>query len=73
MREVCKVSYIPPRCIADTDDGQLGREILDITAAAIKPGITTDELDVICHQATIKRNAYPSPLNYRKFPKSICT
>lgn len=56
MREVCR----------------LGREILDITAAAIKPGVTTDELDEICHNATIARNAYPSPLNYRRFPKSIC-
>ncbi|KAG6334582.1 hypothetical protein ID866_4505, partial [Astraeus odoratus] len=35
--------------------------------------ITTDELDAIVHQATIDRNAYPSPLNYRKFPKSVCT
>ncbi|CCA75578.1 probable methionine aminopeptidase [Serendipita indica DSM 11827] len=51
----------------------LGREILDITAAAVKPGVTTDELDAICHKATIDRNAYPSPLNYRRFPKSLCT
>ncbi|PPR04919.1 hypothetical protein CVT24_007163 [Panaeolus cyanescens] len=52
---------------------KLGREVLDITAAAIKPGITTDELDEIAHNACIERNAYPSPLNYRNFPKSICT
>jgi methionyl aminopeptidase len=52
---------------------QLGREVLDIAAAAIKPGITTDEIDAIVHQATIERNAYPSPLNYREFPKSVCT
>ncbi|EJD05903.1 methionine aminopeptidase [Fomitiporia mediterranea MF3/22] len=52
---------------------RLGREVLDIAAAAIKPGITTDEIDDIVHQATIERNAYPSPLNYRRFPKSVCT
>jgi len=52
---------------------KLTREVLDIVAAAVRPGITTDELDAICHQATVERNAYPSPLNYRKFPKSICT
>ncbi len=51
----------------------LGREVLDIAAAAIKPGITTDELDEIVHNETIKRKAYPSPLNYYNFPKSLCT
>jgi methionyl aminopeptidase len=41
-------------------------------ASHIRPGITTDELDAICHEACIERNAYPSPLNYVKFPKSVC-
>ncbi|CAG8814754.1 2779_t:CDS:2, partial [Dentiscutata erythropus] len=57
MRKVCK----------------LAREVLDIGAAAIKPGITTDEIDRIVHEATIERDCYPSPLNYYEFPKSICT
>ncbi|KAL5529160.1 hypothetical protein ACEPAG_5134 [Sanghuangporus baumii] len=52
---------------------RLGREILDIAGAAVKPGITTDEIDAIVHQATIERDAYPSDLNYRRFPKSVCT
>ncbi|KLO18572.1 methionine aminopeptidase [Schizopora paradoxa] len=52
---------------------RLGREILDIAAAAVGPGITTDEIDEIVHNATIDRNCYPSPLNYRMFPKSVCT
>ncbi|KAI4527840.1 methionine aminopeptidase [Schizophyllum commune Tattone D] len=52
---------------------RLGREILEIGAAAVRPGITTDEIDEIVHNATIERNAYPSPLNYRNFPKSVCT
>lgn len=51
----------------------MGREILDLAASHVKPGITTDELDAIVHEATISRNAYPSPLNYKKFPKSVCT
>jgi len=53
--------------------GKIGREILDIAAAHVKPGVTTDEIDRIVHEATIERGAYPSPLNYRNFPKSCCT
>jgi methionyl aminopeptidase len=52
---------------------QLAREVLDIASAAIRPGITTDAIDFIVHEAIIERNAYPSPLNYRNFPKSVCT
>ena len=53
--------------------GLLAAEVLSTTAAAIEAGVTTDELDAICHEATISRGAYPSPLNYHGFPKSICT
>ncbi|KAF8323195.1 methionine aminopeptidase [Clavulina sp. PMI_390] len=52
---------------------RLSREVLDIVASHLRPGITTDELDVIVHEETIKRKAYPSPLNYREYPKSVCT
>ena len=47
--------------------------MLDIAARALRPGITTDEIDAIVHAACIERDAYPSPLNYRNFPKSVCT
>src|SRR3989338_973315 len=52
---------------------RLGREVLDIAGAAVRPGITTDEIDKIVHEETLKRDCYPSPLNYRGFPKSCCT
>lgn len=52
---------------------KLAREVLDAGAAAIKPGVTTEEIDAIVHQACMDRNAYPSPLNYYNFPKSVCT
>jgi methionyl aminopeptidase len=52
---------------------QLAREVLDIAASHIRPGVTTDEIDAVVHQACIERNAYPSPLNYRHYPKSVCT
>jgi methionyl aminopeptidase len=35
--------------------------------------VTTEEIDRIVHEATIKRGAYPSPLNYHGFPRSVCT
>lgn len=53
--------------------GKVAREVLDIAGQAVRPGITTDEIDALVHQETIKRGAYPSPLNYHGFPKSCCT
>ena len=38
-----------------------------------EPGVTTEELDRICHAVTVGNGAYPSPLNYMGFPKSLCT
>jgi methionyl aminopeptidase len=52
---------------------KLGREILDLAHSLVRPGITTDEIDRVVHAATVARGAYPSPLNYRNFPKSLCT
>jgi methionyl aminopeptidase len=53
--------------------GRAAAEVLALTGAAVRPGITTDELDAICHEACIERGGYPSPLNYNGFPKSLCT
>lgn len=52
---------------------RLAREVTDIAGRAVKPGVTTDELDRIVHEACMERGAYPSPLNYFNFPKSVCT
>ena len=52
---------------------RMGREVLDIAGKALRPGVTTDEIDRIVHEATIERECYPSPLNYYNFPKSVCT
>ena len=57
MRKVCK----------------LGREVLDIGGAMCLPGVTTEQIDEAVHKACIKRDSYPSPLNYYYFPKSVCT
>ncbi len=53
--------------------GKIAREVLDTVLAHVRPGITTDELDRIAHNRTVELDAYPSPLNYMGFPKSICT
>ena len=51
----------------------LARHVMDVVAWAIEPGVTTEELDRICHAVTVGNGAYPSPLNYMGFPKSLCT
>ncbi len=54
--------------------GHLAAEQLTMIAPHIKPGVTTDELNDICHDFTVNvQNAIPAPLNYHGFPKSICT
>jgi methionyl aminopeptidase len=53
--------------------GRVAAEVLAETGAAVRPGVTTDELDVICHEACLRKGAYPSPLNYHGYPKSLCT
>ncbi|QDZ23099.1 methionine aminopeptidase [Chloropicon primus] len=57
MREACKVA----------------REVLDSATRMIKEGVTTDELDRVVHDTCIELGAYPSPLNYYNFPKSVCS
>ena len=53
--------------------GKLAAEILDFIAAFVKVGISTDELNKLCHDKIIENGAIPAPLNYKGFPKSICT
>lgn len=66
--------------------GSAARRVLRAVAAEIAPGVTTDHLDEVCHEACIAEGGYPSPLGYpgppatnpedndtRNFPKSLCT
>ncbi|MDP7598504.1 MAG: type I methionyl aminopeptidase [Acidimicrobiales bacterium] len=53
--------------------GRAAAEILFEVAPHVVPGATTDRLDEVVHEATIARGGYPSPLNYRGYPKSVCT
>lgn len=53
--------------------GRLAAETLDMITPYVRPGVTTGELDRICHEFILAHGAIPAPLNYRGFPKSICT
>ena len=53
--------------------GRLAAETLDMITSHVEPGVTTEELDRLCHDFIIDHGAVPAPLNYRGFPKSICT
>lgn len=54
--------------------GKLAAEVLEMIGPFVKEGITTDELDKICHDYIVDvQKAIPAPLNYLGFPKSICT
>lgn len=52
--------------------GRLAIETLDMVEASLRPGMTTDEINTLVHEFTLKHNAVPAPLNYRGFPKSVC-
>ena len=72
---------IPPRSLIKTPEEiegikkscKLTKSILDELNTIIKPGITTNEINNWVHQKTLDNNAIPAPLNYKGFPKSICT
>ncbi len=53
--------------------GAAAAEVLLIAGSLVAPGVTTDSIDARVHEEALARNAYPSPLNYRGFPKSVCT
>ncbi|NOY66167.1 MAG: type I methionyl aminopeptidase [Gammaproteobacteria bacterium] len=54
--------------------GKLAADVLEMIEPYVKQGVSTDELDKICHDFIVdEQNAIPAPLNYRGFPKSICT
>ncbi len=53
--------------------GRLAAETLDFITEHVRPGVTTEELDRLCHDFIVRHGAVPAPLNYKGFPKSICT
>ena len=76
-------SSAPPKAVTvkSADDiakmrvaGRLAAEVLEMIGEHVRPGVTTGELDRICHNYIVEQQqAIPAPLNYRGFPRSICT
>jgi methionyl aminopeptidase len=52
---------------------RLAAETLVVVGEKLRPGMTTREIDELVHEDTVRRGAFPAPLNYRGFPKSVCT
>lgn len=55
------------------ESGKINIAVLDAVAAAIRPGMTTQDIDDIVYNTTTQMGAIPAPLNYEGFPKSVCT
>ncbi|ETO91852.1 MAG: methionine aminopeptidase, type I [Candidatus Xenolissoclinum pacificiensis L6] len=53
--------------------GSLATEVLDKVTEFIRPGITTNQINDFCHEYIVNAGAIPAPLNYKGFPKSVCT
>ena len=52
---------------------QMAAETLVLVGKTIRAGMTTDDINALVHEDTVRRDAYPAPLGYRGFPKSVCT
>ena len=53
--------------------GLMAGETLVVVGEHLRAGMTTDDINTLVHEDTVKRGAFPAPLNYKRFPKSVCT
>ncbi len=53
--------------------GRMAAETLELVDGIIRPGVTTEEINTFVHEDTVRRGAIPAPLNYKGYPKSVCT
>lgn len=65
--------YSPAAVELIRESGRIAAEAIQLVGENIRPGVTTDALDVIAHEFLIANDAYPSTLGYRGFPKSLCS
>ena len=68
------IELMSPRMLADMRAScQLAADCLTAVGEIVRPGLATNEIDAFVHDYITSRDAYPSPLNYKGFPKSVCT
>jgi methionyl aminopeptidase len=65
--------YNPEQIELIRDSGRIAARAVEAVGLAIRPGVTTDQLDAVGHEYMIEHGAYPSTLGYRGYPKSVCT
>lgn len=70
---ISSLTRTPDELAAMRRTGAAAAEILLRAGEMVRPGVTTDKIDEFVHQACIDAGGYPSPLNYRGYPKSVCT
>lgn len=65
--------YTPEEVELIRESGRIAARAIERVGQAVRPGITTEELDAIGHEFLIEHDAYPSTLGYRGYPKSLCS
>ncbi|MEN0085255.1 MAG: type I methionyl aminopeptidase [Leifsonia sp.] len=65
--------YTPNEVELIRESGRIAAQAIALVGEAVRPGVTTEELDVIGHEFLLANDAYPSTLGYRGYPKSICS
>ena len=65
--------YSPAEIERIRTSGRIAAQAVEAVGAAIRPGVTTDELDRVAHDFLVAHDAYPSTLGYRGYPKSLCS
>jgi methionyl aminopeptidase len=65
--------YTPEEIALIRESGRIAARAIERVGQAVRPGVTTEELDAIGHEFLIEHDAYPSTLGYRGYPKSLCS
>ena len=65
--------YSPEQIELIRESGRIAARAIEAVGAAIRPGVTTNELDILAHEFIVAHDAYPSTVGYRGYPKSVCT